>query len=42
MLIGKFSLETKVSEVKIWEIFTDVENWKEWIGGIEYSTVWKF
>ena len=39
MLVGEFSLETKASEAKIWEIFTDVENWKEWIDGIEYSTI---
>jgi len=39
MLIGEFSLETKASEAEIWQIFTDVENWKEWIDGIEYSTI---
>ncbi|MDR2966637.1 MAG: hypothetical protein LBU74_01670 [Methanobacteriaceae archaeon] len=39
MLINEFSLETKASEVKIWQIFTDVENWKEWIDGIEHSTI---
>ncbi|MCL2682179.1 MAG: hypothetical protein FWE63_01680 [Bacteroidales bacterium] len=39
MLVSEFSLETKASEAKIWQIFTDVENWKEWIDGIEYSTI---
>ena len=39
MLISEFSMEIKASEAKIWQIFTDVENWKEWIGGIEYSTI---
>ena len=39
MLINEFSMETKASEAKIWQIFTDVENWKEWIDGIEYSTI---
>jgi len=32
-------MECKASESKIWQIFTDVENWKEWIDGIEYSTI---
>jgi len=32
-------MECNASEAKIWEIFTDVENWKEWIDGIEYSTI---
>jgi hypothetical protein len=39
MLISEFSKETKASEAKIWQIFIDVENWKEWIDGIEYSTI---
>jgi hypothetical protein len=39
MLISEFSKEIKASEAKIWQIFTDVENWKEWIDGIEYSTI---
>jgi len=39
MLISEFSTEVKASEAKIWQIFTDVENWKEWIDGIEYSTI---
>ena len=39
MLINEFSMECNASEAKIWEIFTDVENWKEWIDGIEYSTI---
>jgi len=39
MLISEFSKETKASEAKIWQIFTDVENWKAWIDGVEYSTI---
>jgi carbon monoxide dehydrogenase subunit G len=39
MWITEFSAECKASEAKIWQILTDVENWKEWIGGIEYSTI---
>ena len=39
MLISESSKETKASEAKIWQIFTDVENWKEWIDGVEYSTI---
>jgi len=39
MLVSEFSMECNASEAKIWEIFTDVENWKEWIDGIEYSTI---
>ena len=32
-------MECKASEAKIWQILTDVENWKEWIGSIEYSII---
>ena len=39
MLVSEFSMRIKASEAKIWQIFTDVENWKEWIDGIEYSTI---
>jgi hypothetical protein len=39
MWITEFSAECKASEAKIWQVLTDVENWKEWIGGIEYSTI---
>ena len=35
----EFSMKCKASEAKIWQILTDVENWKEWIGSIEYSTI---
>jgi len=38
-LISEFSMEVKASETKIWQIFTDVENWKEWIDDIESSTI---
>ena len=39
MLISEFSKEVTASEAKIWQIFADVENWKEWIDGVEYSTI---
>ena len=39
MWIIEFSEECKASEAKIWEVLTDVENWKKWIGSIEYSTI---
>jgi len=39
MLVSEFSVATKASEAKIWQIFTDVENWKGWIDEIEYSTL---
>ena len=39
MWTTEFSMECKASEAKIWQVLTDVENWKEWIGGIEYSTI---
>ena len=32
-------MECKASETKIWQVLTDVKNWKEWIGSIEYSTI---
>jgi len=39
MWITEFSMECKASETKIWQVLTDVKNWKEWIGSIEYSTI---
>jgi hypothetical protein len=39
MWITEFTEECKAPENKIWQILTDVENWKEWIGSIEYSTI---
>ena len=39
MWITEFSMECKASEAKIWQILTDVENWKDWIGGISSSTI---
>ena len=39
MWITEYSMECKASEAKIWQVLTDVENWKEWIGSIEYSTI---
>ena len=39
MWITEFSMECKASEARIWQVLTDVENWKEWIGGIKSSTI---
>jgi uncharacterized protein YneF (UPF0154 family) len=39
MWTAEFSMECKASEAKIWQVLTDVENWKEWIGSIEYSII---
>jgi hypothetical protein len=39
MWITEFSMECKVSEARIWQVLTDVENWKDWIGGIKTSTI---
>ena len=39
MWITEFSMECKATEAKIWQVLTDVGNWKEWIGSIEYSTI---
>jgi len=39
MWITEFSEECMASEAIIWQVLTDVENWKEWIGSIEYSTI---
>ena len=39
MWATEFSMDCKASEARIWQILTDVENWKDWIGGIEYSTI---
>ena len=39
MWTTEFSADCKASEAKIWQVLTDVDNWKEWIGGIEYSTI---
>ena len=39
MLVSEFSMECKAPKAKIWQIFTDVENWDKWIDGVEYSTI---
>ena len=39
MWTTEFTMECKASEARIWQVLTDVENWKEWIGGIEYATI---
>ena len=35
----EFSEKCTASEARIWQVLTDVENWKDWIGGIEYSII---
>ena len=37
MWMTEYSMESKVSEVSVWKVMTDVENWKKWVGGLEYS-----
>ena len=37
MWIIEYSAESKASEASIWKVMTDVENWKKWVGGLEYS-----
>ena len=39
MWMTECSVESKASEVNIWKVMTDVENWKKWVGGLEYSTL---
>ena len=37
MWMTEYSVESKASEASIWKVMTDVENWKNWVGGLEYS-----
>ena len=37
MWITEYSLESKASEANIWKVMTDVENWKQWVSGLDYS-----
>ena len=37
MWVTEYSVESKASEASIWKVMTDVENWKKWVGGLEYS-----
>ena len=37
MWMTEYSVESKASEATIWKIMIDVENWKKWVGGLEYS-----
>jgi hypothetical protein len=37
MWMTEYSVESKASEANIWKVMTDVENWKKWVGGLEYS-----
>ena len=39
MWTNEYSMEIKASEVSIWKLLTDVENWKKWVIGVEYSTI---
>ena len=37
MWMTEYSVKSKASEESIWKVMTDVENWKKWVGGLEYS-----
>lgn len=39
MLIAKNTVATKASPDTIWNIWKDVENWKKWDHGIEFSHI---
>jgi hypothetical protein len=39
MWTNEFVMETKVPEDKIWQLWTDVENWKKWDDSVEYSNI---
>jgi hypothetical protein len=39
MWVTEYSVESKASEASIWKVMTDVENWKKWVGGLEYSVL---
>jgi hypothetical protein len=34
-----YTIETKLSAEKIWSLWADVENWKEWDDSVEYSNI---
>ena len=37
MWMTEYSMESKASEASVWKVMIDVENWKKWVGGLEYS-----
>lgn len=39
MLIIEHTEQTKASPDQVWRVWEDVENWKSWDHGIEYSTL---
>lgn len=39
MWINEFSMEVKIPENKIWQLWTDVKNWKNWDDSVEYSSI---
>ena len=39
MWINEFSMETKASDDIIWQLWTDVENWKKWDDSVEFSII---
>jgi hypothetical protein len=39
MLIAKHTVETTASPTAIWKIWEDVDQWKTWDHGIEFSTI---
>jgi uncharacterized protein YndB with AHSA1/START domain len=32
---NEFSMETEASAAKVWQLWTDVENWKKWDDSVE-------
>lgn len=39
MLIAKHTIQTTASPSAVWEVWRDVENWKTWDSGVEYSFI---
>jgi hypothetical protein len=39
MWVNSFSMEIKAPVETIWQLWTDVENWKKWDDSVEYSKI---
>ena len=37
MWMTEYSMESNASAASVWKVMIDVENWKKWVGGLEYS-----
>jgi hypothetical protein len=37
MWVEEFSMETKSTSERIWQLWADVENWKKWDDSVEFS-----